>query len=529
MFKYNALRRVLAVTLSLSIVSGPALAAEWNLSKGDITVDTSGAAQTVSQNGGSSVVDLAPVIKQLSTTATNVIIITGGGTANLTIQDLNVESFSSSIHVDGTTTANITANGTNTLTASSNAQAAVHVSDGTLNLNTTAGSTVNATSTNEGAAIGSNSAEQMTGSIHLTGSGTVNATAGIDTTTARGATIGSGYDGDLTGSISIEDTNVHAVSNGFGAGIGSGFGADVQQSGTIVTGSGDVSAQSIRSAAGIGSGEYNSFRGTIQLGSGDVTAISGSDIHNSGYGAGIGSGYSGDFTGTVITGPGKVNAESKLRGAGIGAATDGMYNGSIQIGTGEVNAVSPYGSDIGQGKDSDVGQNASVTVTKGTTINGTVIENPDQLDGIAPGIGKTQMVDPPVPETPDPEKPNPDPETSLPEEKPETAPEATVPSQVPYWVLSEGQAVKAQSQLSGGVLTVTCDQENAEFNCTRGGLQMLKTQGVKTVVFHTAGAESSFDVDTLLDAMESGTVKLSHQGAKAQLLVNNEDQSKLLK
>ena len=92
------LKRFLSSVLALVlIVSLPvsALAADWYLEDGDITVSADSSGQTVSQ-GSTSVADDAPVIKQrdssAATDSTITISTSDDATANVTIEDVNISS-----------------------------------------------------------------------------------------------------------------------------------------------------------------------------------------------------------------------------------------------------------------------------------------------------------------------------------------------------------------------------------------------------------------------------------------------------
>ena len=58
-------KKIVSTLLALLLLTGvpvSALAAEWDISKGDITVNAGSGGQTVTQGGGAAVVDSAPVI-----------------------------------------------------------------------------------------------------------------------------------------------------------------------------------------------------------------------------------------------------------------------------------------------------------------------------------------------------------------------------------------------------------------------------------------------------------------------------------
>ena len=56
-------KKIVSTLLALLLLTGvpvSALAAEWDISKGDITVNAGSGGQTVTQGGGAAVVDSAP-------------------------------------------------------------------------------------------------------------------------------------------------------------------------------------------------------------------------------------------------------------------------------------------------------------------------------------------------------------------------------------------------------------------------------------------------------------------------------------
>ena len=388
------LRSALAMAVSLSMVSGVVFAAEYDLTQGSVVINSAAeGGQTVQHGEHAAVHDAAPVINGHSTETANTITVKGNQQANLTIQDVVIQNDAGDgIDIQGTTTANIEATGTNSVTTSDQYSAAIHVSEGTLNLNTAAGSTVSAENSyggnGSGAAIGSHGSENaagkedMSGAIHLTGSGSVNAYS------TSGAAIGSGEYGEMSGSITTGDGEVTAESC-YGAAIGSGYSYEIENSmsGSITTGKGKVTAESEYGAA-IGSGGYSQMSGSITTGDGEIDAYSdeGAAIGSGCYsqmsgsittgdgevtaesccGAAIGSGYTfgieNSMSGSITTGKGKVTAKSE-GGAAIGSGEYGEMSGSITTGKGEVTANSEFAAAIGSGEYSEM--SGSIAVGKG--------------------------------------------------------------------------------------------------------------------------------------------------------------------
>ena len=69
------------------------------------------------------------------------------------------------------------------------------------------------------------------------------------------------------------------------------------------------------------------------------------------------------------------------------------------------------------------------------------------------------------------------------------------------------------------MLTITADREDAQLHLTAYGLMQLQARGVETVVFRTAGLESSFDLAAVLD---QGDLVLTHGGGNAELTLGGE-------
>lgn len=375
-------KRIVSAALALLLTAGipmAALAEEYDLANGNITVKADNSGQYVSQEGGvtNEKQTTETVIKQAdNTTATgNTITVetSDGAKAELTIEDLNVKSGNTSaIDVKGSSEAEITLKGDNKLETDD--ASVIHVSeghvtitgDGTLHADNDTGS--------DHAKIGSNYGEDMSGSIHITGNAQV--TTGDDRDDVGGgdgAAIGSGYYGDMSGDIVIdENATVIASSSEDGAGIGSGLRGDM--SGTItIGGNATVTGTSGYDGAGIGSGENGTMSRTITIdGNAKVTAWSEKQ------GAGIGAGEDAGVSGTIrIGGDAKVTAGSDNDGAGIGGGGDKgghiQEDGKIIIcGNAEVIAIGEdEGCGIGGGEDAEmkgmilICDNANVTAIGG--------------------------------------------------------------------------------------------------------------------------------------------------------------------
>lgn len=383
-------KRIVSAALALLLTAGmpmAALAEEYDLANGNITVSADNSGQYVSQEGGvtNEKQTTETVIKQADNTAATGNTITvetsGGAKAELTIEDLNVSSGNTSaIDVKGSSEAEITLKGDNKLKTDD--ASVVHVSEGHVTITGDGTLYADNDSDSDHAKIGSNGSEDtsdsedMSGSIHITGNAQV--TTGDDRHddgSGDGAAIGSGWEGNMSGDIVIdENANVTVSSSECGAGIGSGEDGEISSTGNItITDNAEVVSTSGYDGAGIGSGEDGEMSGNITIdGNAKVTAWSEKE------GAGIGTGENGGVSGTIrIGGNASVKAGSACDGAGIGGGGDEdgdiLESGKIIIyGNAEVIAIGEdEGSGIGSGEDAKmrgmilICDNANVTAIGG--------------------------------------------------------------------------------------------------------------------------------------------------------------------
>ena len=395
-------RRLFALALALLLaVSLPvsALAATWYLEDGDITIRATESGQTVSQGDKHDVKDDDTTITQRnSETATDKTIkieTTGGATADVTIENVNISSGGDAIDV-GSSSADITLEGENKIFSESGS--ALHVSSGNVTIDgngSLEAGNGDETAYSQGAKIGSHEDEDMSGSIHITGGATV--TAKRDSGYGDGAGIGSGNNGDMSGSITIDgNANVDAIGSYDGAGIGAGDGG--KMSGDItIGGNAQVTAASESDGAGIGSGWTGDMSGNITIGDSAQVTAWGDD-----EGAGIGSGGEGAVSGTItIGGNAQVTAGSGEDGAGIGAGEDGSIAGSGKIIIRDSAKVTANGENegagIGAGGDKlmegliIIQDNAQVTAIAGDSAAAIGSDDPTEMTGTIFILGNARV------------------------------------------------------------------------------------------------------------------------------------------
>ena len=270
-------KKIVSTLLALLLLASlpvSALAAEWDIGKGDITVNAGSGGQTVTQGGGAAILDSAPVI-------------TG------TSKENNV-----TINADSGQTASVTLSGVNIDVRDKGKAAVSTTGEGNVSIELNGGSTLR--SGYEHAGLEKNNGGSLT-IADEDKNGKLTAWGG-----QQGAGIGGGSGKDGS-NIFITGGGVNAIGGLAAAGIGGGLGGNGSN---ITISGGKVGATNGLNGAGIGGGQH---------GSGSHITISGGEVNASGgkNGAGIGGGHTGDGSDIIISG-GEVSASGGVNGAGIG-------------------------------------------------------------------------------------------------------------------------------------------------------------------------------------------------------------------
>ena len=328
--------RLLSLVLLGAFIPSFVLADTWYLDKGDITVNATGTIQTVTQ-GAAPVEDPNPVITSNGKTENTVIINAGeNATANVTLENVNID-------------------------VSSNSEAAITTQgQGDVTLNLSGNNSVQSGTYHAG--VHKENAGNLTVTTPEGGTGSLKATGGDG-----GAGIGGGGIDGNGNNITISGGTVVAKGGEYSAGIGGGGNSSDNNASKITISGGNVTATGAGSAAGIGGG--NGGSGTdIEITGGIVMATGGEQ------GAGIGGGNGGNGSRITVSG-GEVNAAGKDNydggGAGIGGGSGG--NGSdITVSKGIVNATGGnYSAGIGGGKNGS-GSNIAIEGGKVKAIGGSL-------------------------------------------------------------------------------------------------------------------------------------------------------------
>ena len=469
-------KKIVSTLLALLLLANlpvSALAAEWDIGNGDITVNAGSGGQTVTQGSQVDVPDSAPVITGSSTENTVTINAEKDQTANVTLSGANIDVSTkdkAAVSTTGEGNVSIELNGDSTLKSGLNHAGLEKNNGGSL---TIADEDKNGKLTSEGGGYGAGigGGNRGTGSDITISGGEVEATGGT-----WGAGIGGGQGGSGN-NITISGGKVNATGGYAGAGIGGGENGDGSD---IIISGGEVKATGGSYGAGIGGGCGDSGS-DITISGGEVKATGGEN------GAGIGGGCYRDGNNITVSG----DAKLKVQG-GVEDDTDGAGAG---IGNG---GSSAYGSQIpGAEVEPD---------TSGLTTG--------WIEYYAPGAD--METDKPTSTTvgasSQPEKPiDPGAERGM------DAPLYRVTNQ-------DGKDIAHKAERKDGVLTVTVDADFAILTGKLSSIDTLKRQGVEKIVFVTNKAASTFQAADLLEkGASSDAYSLTHDGATVTFVVSEKN------
>ena len=270
-------KKIVSTLLALLLLASlpvSALAAEWDISKGDITVNAGSGGQTVTQGSQVNVSDNAPVIKGSSKENTVTINAEKDQTASVTLSGASIDvrdKRKAAVSTTGEGNVSIELNGESTLRSGYEHAGLEKNNGGSLTI----------------------ADEDKNGKLTAWGE-------------QQGAGIGGGSGKDGS-NIFITGGRVNAIGGLAAAGIGGGLGGNGSN---ITISGGKVGATNGLNGAGIGGGQHGSGS-NITISGGEVNAIGGKN------GAGIGGGHTGDGSDIIISG-GEVSASGGVNGAGIG-------------------------------------------------------------------------------------------------------------------------------------------------------------------------------------------------------------------
>ena len=489
-------KKIVSTLLALLLLASlpvSALAAEWDIGNGDITVNAGSGGQTVTQGGGAAIEDSAPVITGTSTDNTLTINAEKDQTASVTLSGANIDVSSAgkaAVSTTGEGNVSIELNGESTLRSGYEHAGLEKNNGGSL---TIADEDKNGKLTAEGGKYGAGigGGDQGAGSgITITG-GEIKATGG-----QYGAGIGGGK-GDGS-DITISGGEVNATGGTSGAGIGGGYngnGSDI----TITDG--EVNATGGKYGAGIGGGEYGIGKDIIITG-GEVNATGGR------FSAGIGGGSRGTGSDITISG-GEVNASGGVNGAGIGGGLRSKGNditvsgdAKLKVQGGVEDDYDGAGAGIGGG-----GSNADESRIPGAEVAPYTSDlTTGRIEYHAPGADMEN--DTPISTT-----------TGKPTEPAEPEqPEAERGAAAPLYRVTDrdGRDIACTAEQKGGVLTVTVDEDFAVLTASLSGMTALRAQGVEKIIFVTNDAKTAVKLSAIISRLTAnGVFRLTHDGKAA--------------
>ena len=458
-------KKIVSTLLALLLLASlpvSALAAEWDIGKGDITVNAGSGGQTVTQGGGAAIEDSAPVITGTSTDNTLTINAEKDQTASVTLSGANID-------VSGKGKAAVTTTG-----------------DGNVSIE------LDGESTLKGGYKHAGLEKNNIGSL------TIGDTDKDGKLTAKGGQYGAGIGGGYNGNgsdISITSGEVNATGGTSGAGIGGGYngnGSDI----TITDG--EVNATGGKYGAGIGGGEYGIGKDIIITG-GEVNATGGR------FSAGIGGGSRGTGSDIKITG-GEVNASGGVNGAGIGGGLRSKGNditvsgdAKLKVQGGVEDDYDGAGAGIGGG-----GSNADESRIPGAEVAPDTSDlTTGRIEYYAPGADMEN--DTPISTT-----------TGKPTEPAEPEqPEAERGAAAPLYRVTDrdGRDIACTAEQKGGVLTVTVDEDFAVLTASLSGMTALRAQGVEKIIFVTNDAKTAVKLSAIISRLTAnGVFRLTHDG-----------------
>ena len=252
-------KKIVSTLLALLLLASlpvSALAAEWDIGKGDITVNAGSGGQTVTQGSQVNVSDNAPVIKGSSKENTVTINAEKDQTASVTLSGASIDvrdKRKAAVSTTGEGNVSIELNGESTLRSGYEHAGLEKNNGGSLTI----------------------ADEDKNGKLTAWGE-------------QQGAGIGGGSGKDGS-NIFITGGRVNAIGGKCGAGIGGGHTGDGSD---IIISGGEVSASGGENGAGIGGGVYGKGEGITVSGNAQLKVRGGSVQGDYGTGAGIGGGGS---------------------------------------------------------------------------------------------------------------------------------------------------------------------------------------------------------------------------------------------
>ena len=520
-YNYMKTKRILSALMALLLmVSLPvtALAEEYNIDEGSITVSADSTGQYVTQVGGkqNELQTSETVIKQTdsSTATSNTITINSeaGASAEITLSGVNINTgrlSKAAVSTSGAGNVTIELDDNSTIKSGSHHAGLEKNNTGELSI-TDVDNDKGSLSAAGGYCAAGIGGRFGTGGYDITISGGVITAIGGDSA----AGIGGGWNG-YGNNITISGGNVTAISSSQGAGIGGGFignGNNITISGGVVTAIGGDSAAGIGGGwKGLGSNIkiWDEAQVNVQSGAGNQYAGAGAAIGNGGYKIG-----EDPIDGTAVEpNTSELTSDGKIEYYAADADMDCYRPNNIVVGT-----------HVHTWDDGEVTKKATCVETGVMTYTCTAGNGFTKTEEI-PATGQHDIV---VDQAVAPTYTS----TGLTEGshcttcdtmtiKQEIVPMLVKPAETesddtqsaPLYRITDryDKDIDYRTRQKDGVLTITVVEDFAVLTGTLSGISTLKAQGVEKIVFVTKNAISTF---TLADLLEKGSsdeaYKLTH-------------------
>ena len=488
-------KKIVSTLLALLLLASlpvSALAAEWDIGKGDITVNAGSGGQTVTQGGGAAVEDNAPVIKGSSTENTLTINAEKDQTANVTLSGVNIDvrdKGKAAVSTTGEGNVSIELNGGSTLRSGYEHAGLEKNNGGSLTIaDEDKNGKLTAWGGQQGAGIGGGSGKDGS-NIFITG-GEVSASGG-----KNGAGIGGGVDGKGEGitvsgnaQLKVRGGSVHG-DYGTGAGIGGGGsygtdGAEVEPDICALNPGGKIEYYAPRSSMSETpnktvtnpTGDFVWDSGTVTTpatctGKGVRTYTCTSSSHTKTEDIPA---LNHSFAGQEYVSDNNATCEQ-----------DGTKTAKcVRYGTGdcmETDTVTDTDSKLGHLFEDYVSNNDATYAHDGTKTAKCVRYDQCGETHTMPDEG-SRLIAPPLYRVTD----------------------------------KDGRDIAYTAEQKGGVLTVTVDADFAVLTGRLSGMTALRAQGVEKIIFVTNGAKTAVKLSAIISKLTAnGVFRLTHDGKAA--------------
>ena len=532
-------KKIVSTLLALLLLASlpvSALAAEWDIGKGDITVNAGSGGQTVTQGGGAAIPDSAPVITGTSKENNVTINADSGQTASVTFSGVNIDvrdKGKAAVSTTGEGNVSIELNGGSTLRSGYEHAGLEKNNGGSLTIaDEDKNGKLTAWGGQQGAGIGGGSGKDGS-NIFITGGG-VNAIGGKCGAGIGGGVYGKGEDITVSGNaqLKVRGGSVHG-DYGTGAGIGGGSygtdGAEVEPDICALNPGGKIEYYAPRSSmSGTPSKTVTNPTGDFVWDSGTVTTPA--TCTEKGVRTYTCTSSSHTKTEDIPALNHSFAGQEYVSDNNATCGQDGTKTiRCVRYGTGgctETDTVTDTGSKLGHFFEVEdyVSNNDATCEQDGTKTAKCVRYGTGdcmETDTVTDTDSKLGHLFEDYVSNNDATYEHDGTKTAKCVRYDQCGETHTMPDEGSRLIASplyrvtdkDGRDIAYTAEQKGGVLTVTVDEDLAILTGRLSGIRTLKAQGVEKIVFVTKGATSAFLLSDLLDKGEGGEAyRLTHNG-----------------